>query len=268
VTIANAFDNVLKIGSGEMLRAAQDRRIDGADAFAGPLEASEAIFGLASLPFVVESVEAARAVNAQARPLYEKALEAHGLKLLFITVWPSTGLWSDRPLRNVEDLRSLAVRTYDYNSAEVMRAIGAIADYLPFNEAIEKLKEHKLNAILTSGDGGAGRKLWDFLPYFTPINYAVPVSLAFVRIDAFEALPKGIQHRVEEAAVATESSQFELLATRDVDNYRRMRENRVEIVEPAPRALLTALRSGAAAPIAAWKAKVSAAALVDKATRR
>ena len=29
-----------------------------------------------ALPFVVQSIDAARAVNARARPLYEKALEA------------------------------------------------------------------------------------------------------------------------------------------------------------------------------------------------
>jgi|1186.fasta_scaffold38952_2 TRAP-type C4-dicarboxylate transport system substrate-binding protein len=33
--------------------------------------------------------------------------------------------------------------------------------------------------------GGAGRKLWDFLPYFTAINYAMPVSIVFVRSEAF-----------------------------------------------------------------------------------
>jgi TRAP-type transport system periplasmic protein len=266
VTTVNAFDNELKISSGEMLRAAQERRIVGGDAFAGPLEASDAVFGLASLPFVVQSVDAAKAVNAKARPLYENALEAHGLKLLYMTIWPSTGLWSERPLNGADDLRTLAVRTYDYNSADVMRAAGATAEYLPFNEAIAKIRDHKLNAILTSGDGGAGRKLWDYLPYFTPINYAIPISLAFVRIDAFEALPKEIQDQVMQAAAATENNQFELLANRTAENYARMRSNGVSIAEPAPSAVIAALKQGAAKPIAAWKAKVpaEAAAIVDR----
>jgi len=121
----------------------------------------------------VQSVDAARAVNARARALYEKTLEARGLKLLYMTIWPSTGVWSDRPLSSADDLRTMAVRTYDYNSAEVMRAVGATAEYLPFKRGDCELRDHRLNAILTSGDGGAGRKLWDYLPYFTPINYAI-----------------------------------------------------------------------------------------------
>ena len=270
VLIAPALDNTMQISSGDMVRAAQDGRVAGGDAFAGPLEATDPIFGLASLPFVVQSVEAARTVNAQARPFYEAALAARGLKLLYVTIWPSTGLWTTQPLANADDLRAVSARAYDYNSAEVLRAAGAKAAYLPFNEAIAKLKTHELNAILTSGDGGAGRRLWDELRHFTSINYAIPISLAFVRADAFAALPTQQQTEVLAAAADTEASQFALLGTRVAENYARMRENGVTIADPAPAAILAALKQGAAGPIEAWKLKVPAAAvaIVDAATQQ
>ena len=270
VSVATALDNELKITSGDMVRAAQDGRIVGGDAFAGPLEATDPIFGLASLPFVVQSVEAARAVNARARPLYAAALAARGLRLLYVTIWPSTGLWSAQALADAADLRTLSVRSYDYNSAAVLKAAGAKAEYLPFNEAIAKLKTHALNAILTSGDGGAGRALWNELRHFTAINYAIPISLAFVRTDSFEALPKQQQAEVLAAAADTEASQFALLGNRVAENFARMRENGVTIAEPAPASVLTVLRQGAAAPIAAWKRTVPAAAvaIVEEAMRQ
>jgi TRAP-type transport system periplasmic protein len=261
VTTSNAFDNVLKISSGEMLQAALDHRIDGGDAFAGPLELSDPIFGLSSLPFVVQSVDTAKAVAARARPLYERALEARGLKLLYITIWPATGIWSEQALKTPGDLRALSVRTYDNNSAQVMRAVGATAEYLPFNEAIAKVKEHKLNAILTSGDGGAGRKLWDDLHHFTPINYAIPVSIAFVRRDSFDALPKEAQDEVEAAARDTEKTQLELLTNRTLENYDRMRANGVSIDEPAPPDIIATLKKAGNAAIAAWETKVPAEAV-------
>ena len=37
--------------------------------------------------------------NGRARPLYEAALAAQGLKLLYVTIWPATGLWSERALQ-------------------------------------------------------------------------------------------------------------------------------------------------------------------------
>ena len=257
VTATTAFDNELKITSAEMPRAASEGRITGGDAFAGALSGLDTALGLSTLPFLVQSVDVAHAVNLRARPLYERALQARGLKLLYLTIWPATGLWSDHPLENPEELPRLELRAYDANSSEVMRAAGANAQFLPMDVAITGLRERRLNAFLTSGDGGAGRKLWDFLPYFTAINYAMPVSIAFVRSDAFAALPEETQKQVLAAASETERSQFELLAHRTAENYARMREHGVRIAEPAP-PLAAALRKAATNAIAAWETRVDA----------
>lgn len=270
VTTENAFDNRLKITSGEMFAAARDSKLSGGDAFAGPLDASDPIFGLASLPFVVQSAEVAQAANGRARPLYEQALKRHGMKLLYVTIWPSTGIWSNRPIRSPEDLKALSVRAYDNNSAEVMREAGATAEFLPFNEAMEKVKRRELNAVLTSGDGGAGRKLWDYLNHFTPINYAIPITIAFVREDQFLALPKATQEQVLAAAAETERKQFDLLTNRTAENYQRMRSNGVSIDEPVSADVISALKLAAEKPLRAWKAKVSpeAVGIVDWANGR
>jgi len=45
VTVASAFDNELKINSGEMPRAALDGRIAGGDAFAGALSGLDPVLG-------------------------------------------------------------------------------------------------------------------------------------------------------------------------------------------------------------------------------
>jgi TRAP-type transport system periplasmic protein len=265
VTATIAYDNELKITSAQMPRAAQELRIAGGDAFAGALAALDPVFGLPSLPFVVQSVDVARSVNERARPLYEKALQSKGLKLLYLTIWPATGIWSDSPLATPDDLRRLTIRTYDSSSTDVMREAGASAELLPLNDAVAALREHRLNAFLTSGDGGAGRKLWDYLHHFTPVNYAMPVSLAFVRSEAFDALPDDLRTQVMAAAAETERTQFELLANRTTENYARMRANGVVIAEPAPAEVVTALRQAAAKPLAAWKAGVNdeAIAIVD-----
>lgn len=125
------------------------------------------------------------------------------------------------------------------------------------------MKEHRLNAFLTSGDGGAGRKLWDFLPHFTAINYAMPVSIAFVRSDVFTALPDPMQREVLAAAAETEQSQFAPWAHRTSDNYARMRDNGVAIAEPAPQSLLAALREAATAAVTAQEAQAGADAAAN-----
>lgn len=270
VTVSNAFSNELRITSSEMPQAALEGRITGGDAFAGALSGIDPVLGLSTLPFLVQSVDTARESNARARPLYEKAFAARGLKLLYVTIWPATGLWTERAVGGPEDLPTLDLRTYDANSSEVMRAAGANAQVLPMDAALAGLKAHRLNAFLTSGDGGAGRKLWDFLPHFTAINYAMPVSIAFVRDEAFAQLPEPVQRDILAAAAETERRQIALLANRTAENYARMRDNGVRIAEPAPAPLVAALRKAATPVIEIWEkqAGADAAAIVEWARRQ
>jgi TRAP-type C4-dicarboxylate transport system substrate-binding protein len=64
-----------------------------------------------------------------------------------------------------------------------------------------------------------------------------------------------MQRDVLVAASETEQRQFDLLTHRTADNYARMRANGVTIVDPAPPAMLTALRQAAEHPIADWRAR-------------
>ena len=98
----------------------------------------------------------------------------------------------------------------------------------------------------------------------------MPVSLAFVRIEAFAALPDATQKQVMAAAAETGQSQFDLLANRTAENYARMRANGVTIAEPAAGPLIAALRRAATDPIAAWRAKAApdAIEIVDWAIRQ
>lgn len=260
VTTRSFYGNELGITSAGLV-AASGSVVEGGDAFAGPMEAIDAVFGLPSLPFVVQSIASAKSVNARARNLYAAALRARGHRLLFVTIWPATGVWSDKPITSADDLKALSIRTYDYNSAAVMRGMGAKAEYMPFNDVFDRLKNRQLNAILTSGDGGAGRKLWDYLKYFTAINYAIPISITFVRQSAFDALPGEVRAQVEQAAAEAEQAQLDLLTTRTAENRRRMTENGVTITDPPPGALMAALKQSAAATIAGWTTRTTAEAV-------
>jgi TRAP-type C4-dicarboxylate transport system substrate-binding protein len=237
-----SFDATSGITSGQMVDAVQKGVVSAGDAFAGSLEPVDSIFAIASLPFLVQSIGDAKRLADLARPRYREVLKRNGVHLLYVTIWPATGLWSKRPVATIGDLRSLSIRTYDDNSAAVMHIAGAKAVSLPFGQAISKLRDGSLDAILSSGDGGAGRRLWDFLPNFTAINYAIPVSVAFVQSAAFDALPMDLQAIVDKAAADTQARQWLEMPRREEQNYARMRTNGVAIssdVSPELHALLT-----------------------------
>ena len=66
--IEPSFDAAKGIRSADMLTAIAERRVQAGDAFAGSLEADDAIFALPSLPFLVTSIADAKRLADLARP--------------------------------------------------------------------------------------------------------------------------------------------------------------------------------------------------------
>ena len=252
LVVQPSFDAGKGIKSAGLLAAVRDGRVQAADAFAGALDAVHPIFALSSLPFLATSIEDAKRLADLARPAYEAVLAASGQKLLYVTPWPPSGLWSKRPVSNADELARLSIRTYDATSTAVMRAAGANAANLSFADAVPKLRDGTLDAALSSGDGGAGRRLWEMLPYFTDINYAVPLSLATVSTASYEALPEELRRAVDSAAAETEARQWATIRTRLSENYARMASNGVTISTAVPQDLQAALRRAAQGAIDDW----------------
>ncbi|MDO9498581.1 TRAP transporter substrate-binding protein [Falsiroseomonas sp.] len=257
LVITPAFDAPGGVRSAAMPRAVAEGRFAIGDAFAGALGELDPVFLLSSLPFLATSAAEAKRLLVAARPAYQEALETLGVTLLHVTPWPPTGIWSRRPIATPADLRGLKLRTYDATGTETMRALGAEAEQLSFQAVATRLADGSMDAVLSSGDGGAGRRLWEHLPHFTEIGYAMPVSLAFGDPARLRALTEDQRAGLERAATRTETGLWTLLETRDAANKQRMRENGVTIAQPAA-PLLAALREAGGVAVKAWEAKAGA----------
>src|ERR1700704_2917595 len=125
--IKPSFDAASGIRSAGMLAAIAEGRVQAGDAFAGALETEDPIFALPSLPFLVTSMADARRLAELARPFLAAALQRKGQRLLYLTPWPPSGIWSKSPLKMPSDLTGLSIRTYDKISSEVLSSAGARA---------------------------------------------------------------------------------------------------------------------------------------------
>jgi TRAP-type C4-dicarboxylate transport system substrate-binding protein len=105
--IRPSFDAASGIRSAGMLAAIAEGRVQAGDAFAGALEAEDAIFALPSLPFLVTSIADARRLADLARPYLADALQKKGQRLLYLTPWPPSGIWSKSPLKTPSDTDGL-----------------------------------------------------------------------------------------------------------------------------------------------------------------
>jgi TRAP-type C4-dicarboxylate transport system substrate-binding protein len=256
ITPKPTFDASAGFKSSQILDAVREGKLQVGDAFGGALGETDPIFLLSSLPFVAASTDQARRLADMARAEYARAFEMQGQYLLYITPWPPTGLWSHHPVETVEDLRALSIRTYDETSAAVMRTAGASAKSFSFVDAMPRLVEGSVNAVLSSGDGGAGRKLWKYLTYFTAIDYARPLSFTTINAGTWEALTQEQRDGITIAAKVTEEKQWARLSRRLAENTARMRANGVAIQSnPAP-AVQGALREAGVSTLEIWQSRM------------
>lgn len=243
------------IKSSGLIKAVREQRLQGGDAFAGSLGEVDPIFQLSSLPFVTQSIDDARRLACVARAEYSKVFERHGQHLLYVTPWPPTGLWTREPIASPHDFPALTVRTYDKISEAVMTTVGARAINASFSEVMPRLENGSVNGILSSGDGDAGRRFWKFLPNFTAITYAVPLSFAIVDDSEYRKLSQALKDKVDAAAAETEREQWTRVETRVEKNFAQMRVNGIAIhAAPSP-SVMEMLRKAAAPSIAAWREK-------------
>lgn len=250
--IKPSFDASGGIRSADMIAAIMEGRVQAGDAFASTLSDVDPIFALASLPFLVGSISDARRLADLAHPFFAAALQKKGQRLLYLTPWPPSGIWSKTSLKTSADLTHLSIRTYDTISREVFAGAGAKAISISFADTMPKLADGSINAVLSSGDGGAGRELWKFLPYFSEITYSLPLSVAIVSHAIYDGLSPELREAVDTASRQTENELWLAMRARQQENYRRMRENGVTIEPGLAPTVITKLQSGAAAAQQAW----------------
>ncbi len=252
VQITNQYDAASGFKSREMVDAVAKNAVPLANAYMGALGQVDPVFLLPSLPFLAATPEQAQVLAQIARPAYEAVLEKHNQKLLYLSPWPAAGLWANKPIDNAQALQGLRVRTADANGVAAFKAAGAAPVQISFTDAIPQLKAGQLDAVLSSGDGGAGQLLMETLKHFTQIDYAVTMSVVTLNADAWNALDDDLQRAVLAAASIVEARQWDVLKTRVAANYKAMREAGVTITTELTPEYREALRKAGQGVVTDW----------------
>jgi TRAP-type C4-dicarboxylate transport system substrate-binding protein len=251
IEIAHQYDASSGFRSKEMVDAIGRGDLRIGNTYMGALGGLDPVFLLPSLPFLATTPEQGQALAAVARPAYERAAR-HNQILLFQSPWPAAGIWANRPVDSLEALRGLRVRTADANGVLAFRAAGAVPVAVSFADALPQLRSGQLDAVLSSGDGGAGQRLMETLRHFTAIEYAVTMSMVTINADAWRRLDPARQQAVREAAEETEARQWEVMKTRVAANYAQMRAAGVTLTTELSPEYRRALRAAGQAAVDDW----------------
>lgn len=168
-------------------------------------ENEDPLFGIDVVPFLATSFPQSMKLYQASKPLIEKKLDAQGLKLLFAVPWAPQGVYVNKPLATIEDMKGLKWRAYNVGTARIGDLVGAQSVTIQAAELPQALATGVVNSFMSSGGTGYDSKAWESLKYFYDVQAWIPKDYTFVNKAAFEALDKPTQEAILAAAATAET---------------------------------------------------------------
>ncbi len=224
----------LGYGGPELLRAVRDNLVPVSDMLTSGVAGDEPLFGIVTLPFLIQDFEEGRILNNIARPYFDKvAEEKWGQKILYIAPWPAAGVWSKHEVSEVGHMKGLKTRTYDENGALFMEAVKATSYPLPFSEVYSSLATGVIDSVLTSTPTAVDAKFWEVLDYYAPVSITMATDLVTVNLKEFNKLDEATQAKILNAAKEVEDWMWDAVAEQDKEMESISAKNGITIVAPS-----------------------------------
>lgn len=180
------------------------------DVFMSALGNEDPIFELDSLPFLATDYEQARKLWTVSREAVERRLLADGVRLVYAVPWPAQSLFSNRPLRTVEDVRDLRFRSYNPTISRLAHLLHARPTTINTEEVPQAFREGLVDIMLTSSTTGMDLRAWDFVSHFYDVRAFIPKNIVIVNERAFQRLPEAQRRALLHAGERAERAGWEL----------------------------------------------------------
>ncbi|THB80663.1 MAG: ABC transporter substrate-binding protein [Desulfobacteraceae bacterium] len=213
----------------ELLRAVAEGQLAVAEIPTGMVEGDAPVLALTAQPFISTNAFEQRLLYQLSKPVYAKTLKKFNQMTLYTSVWPFSGIYTQRAVKSEADLTGLKMRVYDGTGLAFGKATGIAARKMPFSEVYPAMKAGLLDSMYTSSVSGVDAKAWEVLKYFTPINIVGPVNMINVNMDAWNKLDKNIQTTVLEIAAQMEDEMWNLAGDMDRKSRAALVENGMTI---------------------------------------
>ncbi len=218
----------------ELLRAVAEGQLVIAEVPTGMVEGDAPILALTAQPFLSGNAKEQRMLYNMAKPVYAEELKKFNQFTLYTSVWPFSGIYTQRPIQSVADLKGLKMRVYDGTGLAFGKATGIAARKMPFSEVYPAMKAGLLDSMYTSSVSGVDAKAWEVLKEFTPINIVGPVNMVNVNQKVWDKLPKDIQTTVLKIAADMENEMWDIAKDNDATSRATLKEKGMNIPVVSP----------------------------------
>ena len=240
--------------ANEIKRAVQGGQAQIGEVLLVNFENENPIYGMDGLPFLATSYADSKRLAEAQKPALDKLLGAQGIKLLYAVPWPPQGIYVNKEITSVADMRGLKWRAYSPATAKIAELIGAQPVTIQAAELSQALATGVVNSYMSSGSTGYDSKTYESIKYWYDTQAWLPKNGILVNQTAFNALDAATQAALLKAAADAEARGWKVSQEKNDWYKKALAEKGMKIMTPAPK-LMTDMRQVGGIMVADWEKK-------------
>jgi len=164
------------------------------------------IFEIDALPFLATSFDESWKLYQASKPAMEKVLKKKRLKLLYAVPWPPQGLYANKPVNDLTDMKGVKFRAYNASTSKLAQMMGAIPTKIETAELSQAFATGVAESMISSGSTGYDRKLWEHVSHWYDVQAWLPKNMVVVNLKAWKKLSPETQQVMLDAAAKAEKA--------------------------------------------------------------
>jgi TRAP-type C4-dicarboxylate transport system substrate-binding protein len=157
------------------------------------------------------------------------------MMLLFTVAWPPQGLYVNKEVQSVADMRRVKWRAYSPATAKIAELIGAQPVTVQAAELSQALATGAVQSYMSSGSTGYDSKTYEHIKYWYDTQAWLPKNAVLVNRKAFDALDKPTQDAVLKAAAAAETRGWKISEEKNDWYKKALADKGMKIMAPPPK---------------------------------
>ena len=218
----------------EIKRAVQGNQAQAGEFLMVNYENEWPLFGVDGIPFLADSYASAHKLYQAQKPALEKKLGEQGMMLLYTVPWPPQGIYSNKALNGVADMKGLKWRAYSPATARIAELVGAQPVTIQAAELTQARATGVVNSYMSSGSTGYDSKTYEHVKYWYDTQAWLPKNAIVANKSAFAALDKATQDALLKAAADAEKRGWALSEEKNVWYIEQLKAKGMTIEKPSP----------------------------------
>lgn len=188
----------------EIKRAVQTGQVPIGERLLSAHQNENPLFGFDSVPFLATSFKDSETLWEVARESIAEVLADQNLHLLYSVPWPGQGLYFDREVNTLADVKGLKFRSYNTASSRLAELAGMLPVQIEAAEISQAFATGVAQGMVSSGSTGYDRKVWESLSHYYSADAWLPRNYVFVNMDAWNGLDAATRDVVTGCAALAE----------------------------------------------------------------